>query len=80
MAARRGNNPLRSMMDEGTSRTRGRFSFFGEVYGELAKVTWPSRQDAVRLSLLVLGVAAAIGVFLGLWDLVFGWLVELAFL
>jgi preprotein translocase subunit SecE len=68
------------MMDEGAARSRGRFSFFGEVYGELTKVTWPTRQDAVRLSLLVLGVAAAVGVFLGLWDLLFGWLVEIAFL
>ena len=80
MAQARGRNPLRSMMDEGQVRRRGRLAFVGEVYSELTKVTWPSREDAARLTLLVLGVSAVVGVFLALWDLGFSELVERLFL
>ena len=80
MAQTRGRNPLRSMMDEGQVRRRGRLAFVGEVWSELTKVTWPSREDAARLTLLVLGVSAVVGVFLALWDLGFSTLVERVFL
>ncbi|MXW30554.1 MAG: preprotein translocase subunit SecE [Chloroflexi bacterium] len=68
------------MMDEGQARRRGRLAFIGEVWSELTKVTWPSREDAARLTLLVLGVSAVVGVFLALWDLGFSTLVERVFL
>ena len=80
MAQARGRNPLRSMMDEGQVRRRGRLAFIGEVWSELTKVTWPSREDAARLTVLVLGVSAVVGVFLALWDLGFSTLVERVFL
>ena len=80
MAQARGRNPLRSMMDEGQVRRRGRLAFIGEVWSELTRVTWPSREDAVRLTILVLGVSAAVGAFLALWDLGFSELVERVFL
>ena len=81
MAARGGNNPLRGMMDEGQVRRRGRVAFFGEIYSELSKVTWPDRQTAWRLTMLVIGVAAVMGVFLGLiWDSALTWVVEQLFL
>ena len=81
MAQARGRNPLRAVMDEGgQARRRGRFSFIGEIYGELTKVTWPSREEAARLTMLVIGVSAVVGVFLGLWDFGFSQLVERAFL
>ena len=80
MAQTRGRNPLRSMMDEGQVRRRGRLAFIGEVYTELTRVTWPSREDAMRLTVLVLGVSAAVGAFLALWDLGFSELVERVFL
>ena len=80
MAQARGRNPLRSMMDEGQVRRRGRLALIGEVYSELTKVTWPSREDAARLTLLVLGVSVVVGVFLALWDLGFSELVERVFL
>lgn len=81
MAQARGRNPLRSMMDEGqVVRRRGRLAFVGEVWSELTKVTWPSREDAARLTLLVLGVSAVVGVFLALWDLGFSEVVQRVFL
>ena len=45
--------------------------FFAEVYSELRKVTWPTRQVATRLTLLVIALSATIGVFLGLIDMLF---------
>lgn len=45
--------------------------FFGEIYGELRKVSWPTKQVATRLTLLVIALSAVIGVFLGLIDMFF---------
>ena len=52
---------------------RRAFSFrgFGEVVSELRRVTWPTRQETMRLTLMVLAVSAAVGVFLGLIDMSF---------
>ena len=57
----------------GTEAARGAFSLriFGEVVGELRRVTWPNRQETLRLTLMVLGVSASIGAFLFLVDLGF---------
>ena len=77
MPSTSGRETLRSVMSEGPSRPRGRrFAFFGEVFGELSKVTWPSREDATRLTLLVILVAVTIGAFLSLWDFGFSEIVE----
>ena len=43
----------------------------GEVIGELRRVTWPSKEETLRLSLMVISVAVAVGAFLGLVDLGF---------
>ena len=43
----------------------------GEVVGELRRVTWPTKEETLRLSIMVISVAAAIGAFLGLVDLGF---------
>ncbi len=47
------------------------FRFFAEVFSELRKVTWPTRQEATRLTVLVIALSATIGVFLGLIDMLF---------
>ncbi|HSM57769.1 MAG TPA: preprotein translocase subunit SecE [Candidatus Sulfomarinibacteraceae bacterium] len=39
--------------------------YFRETRGELRKVTWPTRDEAWRLTLIVLAVTAAMAVFLG---------------
>jgi len=51
-------------------RTRG-FRLFGEVVSELRRVTWPTREETIRLSLIVLAISAAIGAFLGITDIGF---------
>jgi preprotein translocase subunit SecE len=45
--------------------------FFGEIFGELRKVSWPTRQESTRLTVLVIALSATIGVFLGLIDMFF---------
>jgi preprotein translocase subunit SecE len=50
---------------------KSRFSFFVEVVAELRRAHWPTRQEALRLSLLVLVVIVVIGAILGALDLGF---------
>lgn len=40
-------------------------NFLKEVREELAKVSWPTREQTVRYTILVIIVAVAVGVFLG---------------
>ncbi len=39
--------------------------FLQEVKEELLKVTWPTREQTIRYTILVILVAVAVGVFLG---------------
>lgn len=49
-----------------------------ETTGELRKVTWPTRQEAWQMTLIVLVVLAFMSVFLGLIvDGIAGWLLGL---
>jgi preprotein translocase subunit SecE len=52
--------------------------FTRETVGELRKVSWPTRQEAWQLTLIVLVVLAFMSVFLGIIiDGVAGWLLNL---
>ena len=50
------------------SGRRPRFKFIGETIGELRKVVWLTRREAVYLTALVLLVALAAGIILGALD------------
>jgi len=43
---------------------------------ELKKVVWPTRAEATNLTTIVIVFSAAVGVFLGLVDMGFTWLVN----
>jgi len=45
--------------------------FFRETTGELRKVSWPTRQEALNLTLVVLAVTATMSLFLGALDFLF---------
>ena len=47
---------------------KSKFGFFTEVVVELRKAHWPTRQEALRLSVLVLVVCAIVGGILGALD------------
>jgi preprotein translocase subunit SecE len=46
-------------------------SFFSEVKSELSKVTWPKRNEVVKLTLIVFVVSGAIGLYVGGLDFLF---------
>ncbi|HJW91206.1 MAG TPA: preprotein translocase subunit SecE [Anaerolineales bacterium] len=45
--------------------------YFRETIGELRKVSWPSRQEAMNLTVVVLIVIIGMSTFLGVLDFVF---------
>ncbi len=50
--------------------------FVMDIINELRKVVWPSRQDTVHLTIVVLVVAVFMGALLGAIDVGFGWLID----
>lgn len=45
--------------------------FLKEVKAELFKVIWPTRNDVVKLTIIVIAVSVAIGLYIGGLDLIF---------
>jgi preprotein translocase subunit SecE len=52
--------------------------YFSETSGELRKVSWPSWAEARQLTILVIIVMIAMGIFLGLVDVLANHLLNLA--
>lgn len=50
--------------------------FFKEVRTELSKVSWPNRQTVLKLTIVVIGVSVAVGIYLGGLDVIFAKAVE----
>jgi|TARA_B100000809_G_scaffold205880_1_gene207802 preprotein translocase subunit SecE len=42
-----------------------------EIYAELGRVTWPTKEETTRLSIIVVSISIVIGLFLGVIDLAF---------
>ncbi len=51
-------------------------TFLKEVRQELKKVSWPSRQETIKYTLIVIGVSAAVAIFLGGLDFLFVWVLN----
>ena len=47
---------------------KSRFSFFAGAVEELRKARWPTRQETIKLSVLVLIICAVVGAILGVID------------
>ena len=45
--------------------------FFSEVASELRKVTWPTREETIRLTAAVIIISLAVGLFVGGLDILF---------
>ena len=52
-------------------------NYLNEVKIELLKVSWPSRDQTIKMAILVIIVSIATGVFLGGFDFLFSRLVGL---
>ena len=46
-------------------------TFLKEVRLEMKKVNWPTRQETVRKTLIVIGISVAVAIFLGTLDFIF---------
>ena len=51
--------------------------WWNETVGELRKVTWPTKEDAIKMTKIVIVVVILTAVFLGVVDFVFSRLVGL---
>ncbi|MFZ1626917.1 MAG: preprotein translocase subunit SecE [Candidatus Moraniibacteriota bacterium] len=50
--------------------------FFTEAKGELMKVNWPTKDQLIRYTVLVVVISLAVAIFLGALDTLFSYLVE----
>ncbi len=46
-------------------------SFLKEVQLEMKKVNWPSREETIRYTLIVIGISVVVAAFLGTLDYIF---------
>ncbi len=66
------------MTEEGAPKPWARLvEYLKDTRGELRKVSWPTREAATNLTLIVLGVTVAMALFLGAVDFLFATLVRL---
>ena len=50
--------------------------FINEAWSELKKVTWPTREQTRNLTVLVLVISAAIGIYITVFDVLFTQVVQ----
>ena len=48
-----------------------RWQFLGETWAELKKAEWPTRQEALRLTGIVIALSLAVGALMGALDFFF---------
>jgi preprotein translocase subunit SecE len=58
----------------GMGRLRGNID---TVLSEVRKVTWPTREETRNLTIVVIGISVALGLFLGGIDFILGWVYTL---
>ena len=45
--------------------------YFDEVWSELRKVSWPTREHVRNLTVLVFAISFVVGIYISFWDIVF---------
>lgn len=73
---REARGPRRPAAPLAPQRTRGGAQFVKDTYNELKKVVWPTRQQTINLSTIVLVASVIMGVILGAVDWVFTHLMQ----
>lgn len=71
MARQSSNTPNLRQTLNASRRSGGVIQHVREIWGELRKVVWPSREETTRLTGLVLIVAIVVGAALSLIDMGF---------
>jgi preprotein translocase subunit SecE len=49
----------------------GPIRFIREVIAELKKVTWPTRAETIKLTVIVIAISVIVGLFIGGLDMIF---------
>lgn len=55
---------------------RKRSNILQETFVELKKTTWPTKEEATRLTIVVLAVVVAMGLYMGVLDAVLSYIVN----
>lgn len=50
--------------------------FLQETYSELKQVVWPTRQEVLRLTLIVITISVIVGAYIGVLDALFTTIME----
>jgi preprotein translocase subunit SecE len=51
-------------------------NYIKETKGELANTKWPTRNQTINFTLLVIGLSLAVAIFLGAFDTLFAYLLR----
>jgi preprotein translocase subunit SecE len=51
-------------------------AWLDDIWSELRKVTWPTREETAYLTMVVIIVAVAVGIVLGGVDILFSWVID----
>lgn len=71
-----GRPAARAAGRRGASPVERATRYLREVRAELNRVTWPSRQELIASTVVVLVVVAVTAAYLGAWDALFTWLFQ----
>lgn len=66
-----------ALFDTMTPMATSPVTFLKETRDELKKVTWPTQQEVIRLTLLVIVLSLGVGLFIGGLDLIFAKVMQL---
>lgn len=50
--------------------------FLSEAQEEWHHINWPTRQEGLRLTLIVIGISVGLAVFLSLFDFIFSYILK----
>ncbi len=51
-------------------------TFLKEARVELKKVNWPTKQETIKHTLIIIGISLGVAIFLGGLDFIFTWLIR----
>jgi len=51
-------------------------NLFKDASSEIKKITWPTRKETIKFTLIVIGMAVFVALILGIFDLIFVKLME----
>lgn len=51
-------------------------NLFKDASSEIKKITWPTRKETIKFTLIVIGMAVLVALILGVFDLIFVKLME----